>query len=535
MRRAFLFAIVFILLGCGEQDGVVEVAVSQIALTPGPCSGQFVAHDLPHETAVNVERIGFFISNGSGLAVNDLDNDGDLDIVLGNLFGPNQIFWNEGTFSFRAETLFEGSTRAVTAADMDGDGWLDLVFAARSGNVRYWHNDNGRFTQSRLREVDQYVYSLDLGDYDADGDLDLVTASYDASLKKQNPLYNEEGKAGVTLYTNENGRFTATKLHDAAEALAVQLADLDGDGRLDILVGNDFDVRDYVWLGREDGWQGAEPFATTAMSTMSLAVGDVDNNGRYELFAADMFPYSDDPEIMDQWQPIIDNMAHDLADDDPQHMANVLQVRDENDTFIDGAAGMGIDATGWSWSSKFGDLDQDGHLDLYVVNGMQALDNFSHLPNDELVEENQAFRNDGSGNFVASPAWALNSTYGGRSMSLADLDNDGDLDVVVSNLGTPAQIFENQLCAGSSLQVDLRQTELANSHAIGTELTLHTNTGSYIRRVMATSGYLSGDPSRVHFGLPDDAVIEQLEIRWPDGEISSIVEVDPMTLVTIRR
>ncbi|MEM7115258.1 MAG: CRTAC1 family protein [Chloroflexota bacterium] len=534
MRRILLL-IAVVLLGCGEPNGeAVETTVVSFT-SSASCSGQFVAHDLPHVTAVAVERIGFFISNGSGLAVNDLDNDGDLDVVLGNIFGPNQIFWNDGGWTFRAETLFEGSTRAVVAVDLDGDAWLDLVFAGRSGSIRYWHNDNGRFTQDRLDGVDQHVYSLDFGDNDGDGDLDLVTASYDASLKKQNPFYNEEGRAGVTFYENENGRFVGTKLADTSEALAVQLGDLDGNGTLDILVGNDFDVRDYVWLGSEAGWEAAEPFATTAMSTMSLAVGDVDNNGRYELFAADMFPYSNDPEIADQWQPIIENMTHDLVEGDPQQMANVLQVQDENGSFIDGAAGMGVDATGWSWSSKFGDLNQDGHLDLYVVNGMQALDNFSHLPNDELVEENQAYRNDGSGNFVAQPGWVLNSTAGGRSMSMADLDNDGDLDIIINNLGSPTQLFENQLCEGNSLQIDLRQPELVNTYAIGSELTLHTSTGSYKRRVTATSGYLSGDPSRVHFGFPPNTTLESLNIQWPDGTITTLEAPTPDTLTTISR
>jgi hypothetical protein len=159
-----------------------------------------------------------------------------------------------------------------------------------------------------------------------------------------------------------------------------------------------------------------------------------------------MHPYNDTPGMMAQWQPVMEGMMHDMVEGDPQQMANVLQVWDEDGKAVNTAVASGISATGWSWSSQFGDLDQDGWLDLYVVNGMQALDNFSHLPNDELIEENQVYRHNGRNEFEPMPDWGLNSTYGGRSMVMADLDWDGDLDIVVNNLQDPAQLFINQLC-----------------------------------------------------------------------------------------
>ena len=521
----------------------VAVSVQATALRPATaCGDGFFAHDLPHRTASNVERIGFFVSNGSGLAVNDLDNDGDLDLILGNIFGPNRIFWNEGDWQFSAEVLFEDSTRAITTVDIDGDGWLDLFITARNGRILHWRNTgSGRFEQVNLPELRASAYSLDLADLDQDGDLDLVTASYDASLQKQNLLYrtgaveSRTDRAGVWLYSNDGGAFAGAWLANEAQALALQLTDVNGDGRTDIVVGNDFDTRDYIWLAGDGGWQAAEPFATTTMSTMSFDSGDINNNGRWEIFAADMLPYSDSPEIMDQWQPVMDNMPHHEVEGDPQHMANVLQVPGSDGDYVNTAGSSGIEATGWTWSSKFGDLDQDGFLDLYVVNGMQALDIFSHLPNDELVEENQVYRNDGQGNFVAEPGWGLNSTYGGRSMSMADLDGDGDLDIVINNLAAPAQIFENQLCQGNALLVDLDWPDSLNTKAVGATLTLRTSTGEYRRRIRVTSGYLSGDPSRIHFGLPAESQIEALEIRWPDGAVSTVEQVEANSLVLIER
>lgn len=530
-------------MSCANQ-GEVALNVQQAALHPrNTCTGRFVAHDLPHRTAIAVERIGFFISNGSGLAVNDLDHDGDLDLVLGNIFGPNHIFWNEGNLQFTPEVLFEGSTQAITTVDVNEDGWLDIVLSTRGGNVEYWQNRGtqtsqfNRFEPARLNGVKGYAYAMDWGDLDGDQDLDLVTASYDASMEKvHGNAFRSSNQAGVHLSENQGGeQFLCTRLVDTAQALALQIGDLNEDRRADILIGNDFDMRDYVWLATDRGWQETSLFPTTTMSTMSFAAGDINNDGRQELFAADMHPYSDAPEIVNQWQPVMDMMSHDMVEGDPQHMANVLQVRQEDGRYLNIAAQSRVEASGWSWSSKFGDLDQDGFLDLYIVNGMQALDNFSHLPNDELVEENQVYRNDGQGNYVALSAWGLNSTYGGRSMSMADLDGDGDLDIVVNNLQDPSQIFENQLCEGASLLVDLRWPGSANTHAIGAILTLETSAGNYTREIKVTSGYLSGDPARVHFGFPSSSELQALKITWPDGQISTIDQVEANTLVNVQR
>jgi hypothetical protein len=238
---------------------------------------------------------------------------------------------------------------------------------------------------------------------------------------------------------------------------------------------------------------------------------------------------------MSQWQPVMDMMTHEMVEGDPQYMANVLQTRQADGLYLNIAPESGVEASGWSWSSKFGDLDQDGFLDLYIVNGMQALDNFSHLPNDELVEENQVYRYDGQGNYTPMPFWGLNSLYGGRSMSMADLDGDGDLDIVVNNLQDPSQVFENQLCHGASLLVDLRWPASPNTHAIGAKLTLQTDAGNYMREVKVTSGYLSGDPSRIHFGFPPEAQLQALKITWPDNQATTIDNLQANTLVKVER
>lgn len=502
------------------------------------CSGQFIAHDLDHMTTVpGGDQVRQFEANGSGVAINDLDNDHDLDIVLGNHAGMNTILWNEGGFNFRTEPMAHGGTRGVNIVDVDGDGWMDIVFTRIGAGPSYWRNmGNGQFEQQVLPGIAGPLYSASWADLDGDGDLDMVGATYDAELLYlRGTDFLASGDAGVYYYENNGGEFTQTRLADQAQGLALVLLDLNDDQRLDILVGNDFAVPDFTWYRTDDGWQQVEAFAAMTHSTMSFDFGDIHNDGGLELFATDMKPYADDPQTMAAWQPVMESMmSQDHAADDPQVMSNVLQIT-EVAGFDESAVESGVDATGWSWSSKFGDLDQDGFLDLYVVNGMMEATMFAHLPDHELVEENQALRNDRSGEFVSMPQWGLASVRSGRGMSMADIDGDGDLDIIVNNLRGMAQLFENQLCTGRSLQVDVRWRGTDNPYAVGAVLRLHTSAGTYQRQIRVSSGYLSGDTARVHFGFPDDAALQMLEIQWPDGVVTTVNTLTSNAIMRVER
>ncbi|MCB0202919.1 MAG: VCBS repeat-containing protein, partial [Anaerolineae bacterium] len=233
-------------------------------------------------TTVAGPTVDQFEANGAGLGVGDLDNDGDLDIVLGNDAGVNSILWNEGQLNFHVERMAHGDTRAVNLVDVDGDGWLDIVFTRRTGGMTYWHNtgtagEANRFVRETMPGIAHPAYAMAWADLDNDGDLDLVTGSYDAGLLSDlgnSFLLNKTG--GIFVYKNDHGNFRAVPLAGSAQAMAIQLFDADRDGRPDLVVGNDFNVPDYLWLRRDDGWERSR-FDATSHSTMSLDAGDIDN------------------------------------------------------------------------------------------------------------------------------------------------------------------------------------------------------------------------------------------------------------------
>jgi hypothetical protein len=489
------------------------------------CTGRFIEHDLPHITRIRgVPRS--YESNGSGLAINDLNQDGWLDVVLGNLYGSSTILWNQGHLEFVAAPFAPtGQTRAFAIVDADGDSWPDIVHTTQLAAPRWWRNQGDMtFAPSTLRGIRNPAYVMAWADPDGDGDLDAITASYDSELERSlRDSFMLNGGAGVFYYQRESDRYTATRLADQSQALAIVMADVNADQYFDLVVGNDFGFPDQAWSLQADDWVEAQPFVNTAYNTMSFDYGDLDNDGSLEFFAADMQPYPGSAVHQIMQERVLHTIeSKPRRPDDRQMIRNVLLRRDAAGQWVDVASGYGVEATGWSWSSKFGDLNNDGFLDLYVVNGMQSIELFADLPDHELVEANQVYRNRAGLAFEAAPEWGLGSLRSGRGMSMGDLDNDGDLDIVINNLGTPAQLFENELCGGASLQVDLRAPGTGNTAGLGATLLLETSTGTYWRDVRSGSGYISGDPSRIHFGFPEGSTLRRLIIHWSDGAISTI-------------
>src|SRR5262245_7095291 len=220
LTRLALLAALLALAGCGEAPvtqragaTLAQVTSSSRALAPAqPCTNTFIAHRLDHTTIASEKVVTLFESNGSGLAIGDLDADGDQDIVLANLSGPNTILWNEGGLAFRTQRLPHGESRAVSIVDVDGDGRLDIVFTRRFAKPTYWRNTgmegDARFVQGDLPDVNNPFYSMNWSDLDGDGDLDLVAGSYDTELlKQQGPIFGQQGGGvGVFVYMHQGER-----------------------------------------------------------------------------------------------------------------------------------------------------------------------------------------------------------------------------------------------------------------------------------------------------------------------------------------
>ncbi|MEM7272967.1 MAG: CRTAC1 family protein [Actinomycetota bacterium] len=540
-----------IAVGCTASDGdgaiIVDAETTSRSLASAgeECTGTFVPVKLDHTTRGRGVITAMSDGTGAGVLLEDLDDDGLVDIVLPNLAGETSILWNRGDLRFDRRVLAEGRFRQAIAVDVDGDGARDVLLTTGIGppvTLRATEPAPDDQADAPVAFVAQEFrtravsYSMAAGDLDGDGGLRLVTGSYNAELtQNRDPRVLTGTDVGIAIHNLAAGagpdEIATEFLTTQAQALVTLVVDLDDDGRRDVFVGNDLGTPDGIWLGDPAGLVAATPFDSTTLSTMSLDVADLDNDGDRDVIATDMAPMAGaDP---DPWLGVAEDIEAAMIDD-VQEPRNKLQFAGD-DGYEDRAADLGFEATGWSWSGVAGDLDADGLLDLYVVNGMQATSIFPDLVDGALIEANQAFRNTGDG-LAPAPDWGMAETAGGRGMAQADLDGDGDLDVVINNLGSPAVLLENRICAGPSVIVDPRWDGVANADALGSTVTVIG--GDDVRRsrqILSSRGYLSSPPTEAHVGLGVTAGPFTVEVTWPDGAVSTVADVESGTHLTVTR
>ncbi len=484
--------------------------------------------------------------NGGGVAVGDINGDGLPDLYFSATQLPNRLYLNKGNFTFEdiSARAGVGDTAGirfgVNMVDIDGDADLDIYVCKQDRpNALYINNGDLTFTE-RAREfgLDHDTSSTQSAffDYDLDGDLDMYlltngTATGENYTRKGlcDHLYRNNGNNTFTDVTAEAGIF------DMGYGLGVGIGDINNDGWPDIYITNDFDIRDILYINNGNGTfreETRKAMKHTAENGMGNDVADFNNDGFVDIIAVDMLP-EDHKRLLGHMGS---QSAYSPHFDSTQLMRNVLHLNRGNGTFADVAQIAGVSETDWSWASLFEDLDNDGYKDLFIANGykrdvsnldviynmvktrMDKLTMLSFVPTTRL--QNYVFRNNGDLTFTKMiDEWGFNQVINSNGAAFADLDRDGDLDVMVNNMDSVASIYRGTLAErhiGNYLRVQLVGKGL-NTEGIGARVELRTKQGLQMRENYKTRGYLSSMEPILHFGLGDATSVEQVKVTWPDG------------------
>lgn len=542
----------------------------------------------------------YYVYNGGGVAVGDLNNDNLPDLYFtGNQVG-DRLFLNKtkpGSDHPQFEDVTEtaglkkgGWSTGVTMADINADGLLD-IYVCKSGNYPghrrknqlYINKGNLRFEESAERyglADTSYTNQATFFDYDKDGDLDVYLLTSTNLIRNPNQvtpvIADGSGLANDKLFRNDSDakgpHFTdVTKsagiLHDGF-GLGLIVSDFNQDGWEDIYVANDFLANDFLYVNNHDGTfreLGKTYFKHYSQFSMGCDAADINNDGLMDLVVADMLPADNEqrkkmagPANYQQFENILSQGYH------PQFMRNMLQVNggkalDGRMVFSEIGQFAGISATDWSWSPLLADLDNDGWRDLFMTNGylrdITDLDfvsfNDSFAQGNRTPEEINAYLRQGATKMpsIKKPNRFfrnrhdltfddVTATWFGSEPSLsngsayADLDRDGDLDLVVNNINQDAYILQNNTASTHHLQVKL-QGSPKNPFGLGAEVMLYTKGLTQTYHQAVTRGYQSSSDYVIHFGLGSANRVDSLRIVWPDGKSQTQKNLPIDRLVTL--
>ncbi|MFT7462829.1 MAG: hypothetical protein ACI9EF_001171 [Pseudohongiellaceae bacterium] len=520
---------------------------------------------------------------GGGVAVGDIDGDDLPELLFTTPYGGSRLYRNLGDLRFADMSPEAGLESArwgggASFGDLDNDGDLDLyVCGYDTPNRLYWNDGTGKFTEGAAAAGLDFVGAalmMAFCDYDLDGDLDgyLLTNRFATAEEPDYDVPVENGRMVIPddlaeqfdvlarpdgqsvlisagqydhLYRN-NGDGTFSDVSESAGlvgnhyGLSATWWDPDDNGLPDLYVANDFFGPDQLWINQGDGTfreQAAAMLPHTPWFSMGSDAGDINNDGLLDFIASDMASTSHYRRAVTMTD--LSNERWFLESSMPrQYMRNALYVNTGTGRFGEAAYLAGVARSDWTWSTVFGDLDNDGRLDLFISNGMSR-DYFNYdlraeanqhssimgdywIDQAPLSEANLLFRNDGELRFTSvGPEWGLGESTTTFGATLADLDRDGDLDIIANNFESPASLFENRSNDGHSVAIELRGHG-ANRFGLGARVQLTTlgpagQVRRQVRQLTLSRGYMSGAEPRLHFGLGDHTVIERLAVRWPGG------------------
>lgn len=514
-----------------------------------------------------------YIYNGGGVAIGDINNDGLEDIYFTSNQESNKLYLNKGKFKFQDITEkakvadLNGWTTGVTMVDINNDGWLD-IYVCKSGSLDSHENRKNKLflnqKNNTFKEVandfglDHYGFSTQayFFDFDKDGDLDMYLVNHrqdfrnnvniDPRLQNRKEDYNSD-----QLYRNDGNTFkNITKkagILNKAWGLSASIGDFNNDGLLDIFVANDFLEPDFLYINQGDETfkeEALKSFNHISSNSMGSDFADINNDLNPDLIVLDMMA-EDHIRSKENMATMSISNFHKMVDIGYHHqyMSNMLQLNNKNGTFSEIGQLSGIAKTDWSWAPLVVDFDNDGFNDLFVTNGIehdlsnqdfrnQMKNNIRNRKKVSLEEaikmmpskkmSNYIFKNNQNLTFQnVSKTWGLDKAINSNGAAYADLDNDGDLDLVVNNQGEEASIYKNNTTK-NFITITLKGPK-ENTFGIGATLSLFADKLQQSKQHFISRGFQSSVTSKMTFGLDNIKNIDSLIIDWGNGKSQKIL------------
>ncbi|MFK8103794.1 MAG: VCBS repeat-containing protein [Saprospiraceae bacterium] len=570
--------------GCTQDQSDNQLSQTTTAALDGPLfqmvdpahSNLQFSNQIQETDAQNYIFYNYFY-NGGGVSLGDINNDGLIDIYLSANQQSNKLYLNKGNLQFEDITAKAGVadatgwTTGVNMIDINGDGWLD-IYVCKAGyqnfelrqNKLYINDGKMGFTEQAKTyglNDDGFATQSYFLDYDKDGDLDMYLVNHRHDFKNNTKLSQRIDNDLVPelsdkLFRNDgNNRFTevgkAAGIMNKAWGLSATIADFNDDGWEDIYVANDFMQPDYLYINNQKGGftnQVQDYMRHISFYSMGSDISDINNDGLPDLVVLDMVAEDHvrskrnmaSMSNFNFWSMVERGYHY-------QYMQNSLQLNNGKGSFSEISQLAGISKTDWSWAPLLADFDNDGYKDLFVTNGIKrdvtdndfklqlaALQkagkkiNYQQLLNmmPSNTQANYIFQNNGDLSFSKKTmAWGLSRSVNSNGSAYADLDNDGDLDLVVNNLDAVAAIYKNTSnTANNYLDVQLKGNT-KNPMGIGAKITLQSEAGLQYQEQYLSRGFQSSVSPVLHFGLGKTPQIDRLTVAWPDGTESILQNV----------
>ncbi len=578
-----------VLAGCNEEPKrsadkekkVLEDTSIQFENIPTTTSGVTFNNQIRENGNIH-PFIWNFMYQGAGVALGDINNDGLPDIYLAGNMVSDKLYINKGNFKFEDISESSGITdklwsTGVNMVDVNADGYLDIYvcknfFLPQPGLRRnkLWIN-NGDLTFSEKGEeyglADKgFSIQSNFFDVDNDGDLDMYLVNQPVDVYSGLNMRIETVKGlpyRDKMYINEGGKFVdkSDKYINANKAYGLNslLGDYNEDGWVDIYVCNDYNKGDQLLInqkGQSFNNEILDRTRHTSFYSMGSDAADINNDGKLDFVTLDM-AFGDHYRSKTNMESMRPELFWQLREQGNQfqYAVNNLQVNHGDGTFADVAHYSGVSHTDWSWSPLFVDLDYDGHKDLLISNGilkdlrnndfMTAFKNnqvpkitpqnaqqvMSKIPSTPVA--NLAYQNKGNLKFRNISHQSEFSLEGFSSgMAYADLDNDGDMDVVINNSNAVASVLKNNSARGNYINVKLQGPE-KNRNGYGASVKIYTGEEAQVMMMSPVRGYMSASQDVCHFGLGDKGHLDSIVVIWSHKKISKIINPKINEKITI--